>query len=178
MPCSNPPHAELQPPEVGLVLRPMRVSDVDQVLQIESSSFASPWKSGHFLHELRENRWAVSLVVERHGRLVGYACLWSIRDELKINNIAILKAERGRGIGRWLLLHALGDAIARGCRSATLEVRPSNAAAVSLYRSHGFVETGRKKGYYAAEGEDALVMTLELDPQVWKTIASPGGAGV
>jgi ribosomal-protein-alanine N-acetyltransferase len=156
----------------------MRVPDVDQVLHIESTSFASPWKSEHFLHELRDNRWAVNLVVERRGQLVGYACLWSIHDELKINNIAVLQSERGRGIGRWLLLCVLGDAIARGCRSATLEVRPSNTAAVALYRSHGFVETGRRKGYYAAEGEDALVMSLELDPQVWKTIASTGGAGV
>ena len=178
MPCSSPPHAELRPPQDGLVLRAMRVSDVEQVLQIESASFASPWKSEHFLHEIRQNSWAVNVVVERHGRVVGYACLWCIHDELKIHNIAILDAERGRGIGRWLLLCVLGDAIARDCRSATLEVRPSNAAALALYRSHGFVETGRRKGYYAAEGEDAIVMSLELDRQVWKKIASVGGAGV
>jgi ribosomal-protein-alanine N-acetyltransferase len=178
MPCSSPPHAELRPPEDGLVLREMRVSDMDQVLQIESTSFASPWKSEHFLHELRQNRWAVNLVVERCGVLVGYACVRCFHDELKINNIAIVDAERGRGIGRWLLLWVLGDAIARGCRSAALEVRPSNAAALALYRSRGFVEIGRRKGYYASEGEDAIVMSLELDPQAWKTIASAGGAGV
>ena len=65
-----------------------------------------------------------------------------------------------------------------GCSSATLEVRPSNTAAVALYSSHGFVEIGRRKGYYAAEGEDAIVMHLEIDRQTWKTIASAGGAGV
>lgn len=178
MPCSSRLHADLQPPLDGLVLRTMRESDVDQVLQIESASFASPWKAEHFLHEIRENRWAVNLVVERHGTIVGYACLWSIHDELKINNIAVLVAERRHGVGRWLLLCVLGDAIARGCRSATLEVRPSNEAAVALYRSHGFVEIGRRNGYYATEGEDAIVMHLELDRQAWKTIASAGGAGV
>ena len=149
MPCSSPPHADLQPPEEGLVLRPMRVSDVDQILQIEKSSFATPWQSQHFLHEIRENRWAVNLDVERR-----------------------------RGVGRWLLLCVLGDAIARGCRSATLEVRPSNEAALALYRVHGFVEIGRRKGYYAAEGEDAIVMQLDLDRRSWKTIASAGGPGV
>ena len=178
MPCSSPPHADLQPPEEGLVLRPMRVSDVDQILKIEKSSFATPWQSQHFLHEIRENRWAVNLVVERHGLVVGYACLWCIQDELKINNIAVLDAERRRGVGRWLLLCVLGDAIARGCRSATLEVRPSNEAALALYRVHGFVEIGRRKGYYAAEGEDAIVMQLDLDHRSWKTIASAGGPGV
>ena len=163
MPCSNPPHAELPPPEEGVVLRLMKLSDVHQVLQIETASFASPWKREHFLHELRENRWAVNWVVETRSRVVGYACLWCIHHELKINNIAILGAKRGRGLGRWLLLSVLGDAIARGCRTATLEVRPSNEAALALYRTHGFVEIGRRQGYYATEGEDAIVMSLELD---------------
>lgn len=178
MPYSSPPHADLRPPEDGLVLREMRVSDVDQVLEIERASFVSPWKSEHFLHELRENRWAVNLVVEQYGHVVGYACLWCIHDELKINNIAVLDDRRRCGVGRWLLLCLLGEAIARGCSSATLEVRPSNTAAVALYRSHGFVEIGRRKGYYAAEREDAIVMHLEIDRQTWKTIASEGGAGV
>ena len=178
MPCSSPPHADLRPPEDGLVLRAMRESDVGQVLEIEAASFASPWKSEHFLHELRENRWSVNHVVERRGLVVGYACVWCIHDELKINNIAVRDDLRGRGVGRWLLLCVLGDAIARGCRSATLEVRPSNAAALVLYRSRGFVEIGRRKGYYAAEGEDAIVMHRDLDRQAWKTIASAGGAGV
>jgi ribosomal-protein-alanine N-acetyltransferase len=178
MPCSNLPEAELRPPEEGLELRPMRLADVEQVLQIETASFASPWKSEHFRHELGENRWAVNLVVEERGRVVGYACLWCIHDELKINNIAILGDRRRRGLGRWLLLSVLSDAIDRGCRSATLEVRPSNAAALALYRAHGFAETGRRRGYYATEREDAIVMSLELDRRVWKTIASGGDAGV
>ena len=178
MPCSNPPHAELPPPEQGVVLRLMKLSDVHQVLQIETASFASPWKREHFLHELRENRWAVNWVVETRSRVVGYACVWCIHDGLKINNIAILGAKRGRGLGRWLLLSVLGDAIARGCRTATLEVRPSNEAALALYRTHGFVEIGRRQGYYATEGEDAIVMSRELDWQAWNTIASGGGTGV
>ena len=146
-----------------MVLRPMRLSDVDQVLRIETDSFGSPWKSEHFLHELRENHWAVNWVVETQGRVSGYACLWCIHDELKINNFAIVGTERGHGLGRWLLHALLDDAIARGCRSATLEVRPSNEAALALYRACGFVEIGRRKGYYVTEGEDAIVMSLELD---------------
>jgi ribosomal-protein-alanine N-acetyltransferase len=163
MPCSNPPHAEPPLFQDGGVLRPMRISDLDQVLKIEAASFASPWKSEHFLHELRENPWAVNWVVELGGRVVGYACLWCIQDELKINNIAILEAERGRGLGRRLLLALLGDAVVRGCRTATLEVRPSNEAALTLYRARGFVEIGRRKGYYVNEGEDAIVMFLDLE---------------
>lgn len=58
-----------------------------------------------------------------------------------------------------------------------LEVRPTNAAGIALYRSRGFIEVGRRPAYYSAETrshgqhpassaaterEDALVMRLEL----------------
>jgi ribosomal-protein-alanine N-acetyltransferase len=61
---------------------------------------------------------------------------------------------------------------------ATLEVRPSNAGARNLYRSHGFVEVGRRPNYYSAEGEDAIVMSIDLDPRRWTEIASGGATGV
>ena len=40
----------------------------------------------------------------------------------------------------------------------TLEVRPSNAAAIALYTSFGFRDTGRRPGYYQDNGEDAIIM--------------------
>jgi ribosomal-protein-alanine N-acetyltransferase len=39
-----------------------------------------------------------------------------------------------------------------------LEVRPSNQAAVALYRSLGFKILYQRPGYYEPDGEDALVM--------------------
>jgi ribosomal-protein-alanine N-acetyltransferase len=45
-----------------------------------------------------------------------------------------------------------------GARSAHLEVRPSNEAALRLYRSAGFEEVLRRPGYYREPAEDALVM--------------------
>jgi ribosomal-protein-alanine N-acetyltransferase len=156
----------------------MRVTDVEQVVKIERASFASPWKPEHFLHEILENEWALNRVVEAGGEVVAYACVWCLQDELKINNIAVDRGARRQGVGRWLLVSLLAEAISRGCRSATLEVRPSNEAALALYRDFGFVELGRRKGYYAAEGEDAIVMALHLDRRAWKTIASAGRGGV
>jgi len=41
-------------------------------------------------------------------------------------------------------------------------VRASNAPALALYRAAGFVELDRRRGYYAANGEDAVVMQREL----------------
>jgi len=154
-PAPNRPGPELR-------LRPMRESDLPDVMAIERRAFPSPWKPEHFLHELRANRWAVNRVVEREGKLVAYACLWYAEDELRINNIAVRPGLQGGGIGSWFLGRILDDAREHGCRVAHLEVRPSNEVALRLYRHYGFVEVGRRKNYYAIEGEDAILMSRSL----------------
>ena len=45
---------------------------------------------------------------------------------------------------------------------ATLEVRPSNLSAASLYRRLGFQVVGRRKAYYQDTGEDAILMYKDL----------------
>jgi ribosomal-protein-alanine N-acetyltransferase len=141
----------------------MRASDLPFVLSIERDSFPSPWRREHFLHELERNPFAWSRVVEIDGRIVAYACLWTVDQELAINNLAVHPRERRRGVGCWFLERLLAEAVARGCTQATLEVRPSNAAARRLYARYGFRETARRSNYYAVEGEDAIVMTADLE---------------
>ena len=51
--------------------------------------------------------------------------------------------------------------MARLVEVVTLEVRPSNAIATNLYRKYGFRERGVRKGYYADNREDALIMTTD-----------------
>ena len=142
----------------------MRDGDVQQVLAIERDSFpaTSAWKRAHFLHEMHKNPWAFNRVMRRGPRLLGYACLWCLDDELRINNFAIRGDARGEGLARALLASILREARGLGCTRATLEVRPSNRAALALYRGAGFVEVGRRKNYYALEGEDAILMDRSL----------------
>ncbi|HZK39308.1 MAG TPA: ribosomal-protein-alanine N-acetyltransferase, partial [Clostridia bacterium] len=47
----------------------------------------------------------------------------------------------------------------RGCTLITLEVRVSNAAAVSLYEKNNFLTLGRRKMFYRHPDEDAFIMT-------------------
>lgn len=136
----------------------MAERDLDQVLAIEEQSFHTPWRREHFLFEIRDNRWAVNSVVRLGSDVLAYACVWELDDELKINNIAVRATARRCGLGRWLLTHLLAGARSRGCTVARLEVRPSNLAALALYRAHGFREYGRRRGYYQQEGEDAVLM--------------------
>lgn len=144
----------------------MREPDLDQVLAIERTSFRSPWTRQSFLFDMNENPFARSIVArETNGKVAGYGCSWHVHEELRINNIAVREDARGRGIGRSLLQHMLNEGRKAGCRVAFLEVRPSNMAARALYESEGFVQIGRRKGYYRVEREDALVLALELGPE-------------
>jgi len=137
-------------------------ADLDQVVEIEKASFKSPWKRAHFHYEIHDNRWARNPVVRRGDEVLGYASSWMIREELKINNIVVRRDQRRRGLGEWLLRFVLREARDQGCRVARLEVRPSNTAALALYRRHGFSEIGRRKEYYRQDGEDAVVMEAIL----------------
>jgi ribosomal-protein-alanine N-acetyltransferase len=102
------------------------------------------------------------------GPVAGFACVWVIDQELKINNIAVHPHWRGRGLGARLVDFVLTFAREQGCTEATLEVRPSNGPALRLYGRAGFRIVGRRRGYYSDTHEDALVMSRPLEP---------GGAG-
>lgn len=145
-----------------LKLRPMREGDLGQVLRMERLSFRSPWSRSIFLHELRINPIAASWVLEREGRLLGYASAWIRGEELKINNLVVDPDHRRSGLADWMLPKVLEEGLIRGCSRAILEVRPSNLAARRLYEKHGFTVTGRVTNYYREEGEDALVMAAPL----------------
>ncbi|MEG4251131.1 ribosomal protein S18-alanine N-acetyltransferase [Microcoleus sp. Pol10D4] len=90
--------------------------------------------------------------------LIGLGCLWAILEEAHITILAIHPRFQGQGLGQALLWDLLNKAHYRQLERATLEVRESNLAAVSLYKKFGFKEAGRRKRYYEDTGEDALVM--------------------
>jgi len=143
-----------------LVIAGMTLADVPAVMEIENRSFPTPWSASSFRHELTENPYA-SLFVVRNADppgVIGFASVWVVDEELKINNIAIHPKWRSRGIGTRLVRFLLEFAARQGCREATLEVRPSNEAALRLYRRTGFVAVGRRKNYYTDSHEDAVVM--------------------
>ncbi len=146
-----------------LVLRRLRPEDVEQVVEIEREAFTTPWQADTFASLL--DREGVELVVlaEPDGTVVGYAVLWCILDQGELANIAIVPAGRSEGLGGRLLEHVMKLARGRGVDRVYLEVRASNRAAAALYARSGFVEVGRRKGYYDRPKEDALVMLARLD---------------
>ena len=85
--------------------------------------------------------------IETHGIETG---------EREILSLVVDPANRRQGIGR-----ALVEAELASCSKGTtwfLEVRESNAAAISLYAAVGFTASGRRPGYYHDPAEAAIVM--------------------
>ena len=90
--------------------------------------------------------------------ILGLGCYWSILEEAHITILAIHPDWRNQGLGQLLLYALLKDATRRKLEWATLEVKPSNQAALSLYHKFGFMEAGRRRHYYQDTGEDALIL--------------------
>ncbi len=135
----------------------MTERDLEQVLAIENDAFPRPWTRDHFLDELRSPHSFPLVALGRDGVVLGYICPMQILDEGHILDVAVRKDFCGKGIGRLLVETSLRMCREKGSDFVSLEVRPSNVAAISLYRRLGFSEVGRRKGYYE-NGEDALLM--------------------
>ena len=144
-------------------IRRMTMADVDGVAAVEAATFPTPWSRDAFVSEMK-NVAARYLVAEKDGRVIGYAGAWIILDESHITNIAVLKEERGQGIGRALTGGLMQYLSNLGAAYATLEVRKSNEVAQNLYVSLGFIKLGVRKRYYEDNGEDALIMVCDHMP--------------
>jgi len=149
-------------------VRPMRRRDLDAVAAIERSIYPFPWTRGNFADSLLagHDAWVFEIEVEDAPELIGYAVVMWLPDEAHLLNLSVAGPMQGRGYGREMLHWLLRDASARGARGMLLEVRPSNAPALALYRSTGFESIGVRRGYYPAENgrEDAQVLFKRIGP--------------
>ena len=149
----------------------MTLDDVDAVLDIEQAVQAYPWTRGNFIDALGhgyicrvDSEELVAGHPEQGGEIRGYAVLMPVLDDAELLNIGVAAAWQRKGLGRAMLLEMLGVACARNILRVFLEVRSSNAAALALYCSTGFIRIGVRRDYYqnASGREDAITMACEL----------------
>jgi [ribosomal protein S18]-alanine N-acetyltransferase len=142
-------------------VRPATPADAPAIQAIEGLSASTLRLLDHDL-ALADRRCLVA-TADPDGRVVaGYAAAILQDTDAHVIDIAVAPAARRQGIGRQLL-EALVDAVlAAGARAVTLEVRASNLGSQALYRQAGFVDEGRRPGYYP-DGEDALIWWLRPD---------------
>jgi ribosomal-protein-alanine N-acetyltransferase len=152
-------NSEKSDPEIsGLIIRPMRIEDVDEVALMERLIFPSPWPRQAFVDEVKEGPGSFSLVGRFGKLLAGYLVAWFVLDEAHLGNLAVNPELRRRQIAGELMKRLIGEADTRMVTRVTLEVRVSNVAAIRLYRSFGFRAISMRRAYYIDNREDAFVM--------------------
>lgn len=138
----------------------MQRQDVPQIAALERACFSDPWSEQSVASEL-DNPLSLWLVCRDGEHVLGYVGSQTVLGESDMMNIAVAPDARRRGIAQ-LLIGALTQQLReRGSHSLLLEVRPSNAAAVSLYRKLGFAQVGRRPNYYCHPKEDGLILRKE-----------------
>ena len=134
---------------------PMTADHLDEVAELERICFSTPWSRNMLAEELDNYLSAFLVALDDNDKVAGYAGLQAVLDEGYITNVAVDPACRRQGVANQLL--QVFGSFARGNHLAflTLEVRPSNAAAIALYEGFGFAEAGRRRNYYDLPKEDA-----------------------
>ncbi len=145
-----------------ILVRDAVSEDSAAIAELEIATFPMPWSEESILHDIENNRLARVIVAECDGIFAGYADVWNIVGEAQLNNIAVCENMRGRHVGLEIMNDMIERLRAENVTELSLEVRPSNTKAISLYCKLGFEEIGRREGYYIDNGEDALILRKEL----------------
>lgn len=156
------------PIELAPIFAPMSSFDLPAVMEMELSSFPSPWSIETYRRELtvrNSSYWVVRPTIKSEGApeippVLAYGGMWLLGDDAHITTIATHPEWRQRRIGEWLLLNMADVARSHGISALTLEVRIRNYPALALYEKLGFVAVGLRRGYYQDTGEDARLLTL------------------
>ena len=151
--------AALQP---NALIRAMTPADLPGVGAVERATYQFPWSAGIFRDCLLAGYPSLVMVIE--DMVIGYGIMSIAAGEAHILNICVHGKYHRRGLGRRMLRALLRRATDAEVARVYLEVRPSNAAGISLYQSEGFEEIGIRPKYYQADQgrEDAVILALRL----------------
>ncbi len=171
----------MNPVEPQVQIRRMTAADADRVMEIAASLSAAPvWPRYAYVDALdsaaavpRLALVAVAPSAPNQGSsrpnpapspaiVQGFAVSSLLPPRAELETIAVAAPIRRRGVGRLLLAALVAELKATGVRELLLEVRASNQPAIGFYLAAGFVQTGRRAGYYAHPEEDALLMSARL----------------
>jgi ribosomal-protein-alanine N-acetyltransferase len=143
---------------MGLSTRFAETAEARALADIHATAFDHPWGEAEFADLLARPE-VFALIVEG-----GFILMRAAAGESEVMTLAVAPSCRRQGAGRALLEAAMVQAEARAADAVFLEVAADNDPAIALYRSAGFEQVGRRKGYYAHPdgAKDALVLRRDL----------------
>jgi [ribosomal protein S18]-alanine N-acetyltransferase len=146
----------------ALTVRRLEPRDLEAVITLEDVAlpWATSWTPDSYLPAPESGM--AAWVAERAGSIAGFALARYVGGEMELLNLAVAETARRMGVGRALVRATLDEGAARGARQAFLEVRDSNTGARAFYETLGFTQVGRRKAYYQAPVEDALILSIPL----------------
>jgi len=154
---------------VDIQITEMKDDDLDEIMVIEKVSFPTPWSKNMFRKELQlqiSRNFVARAVGDEKKNIVGYINFWIFADEVHLNNIAIRKDYRGKGVASMMIREMIKRSWDEGALWGSLEVRTTNYAALKLYERYGYVIKGKRPHYYDDSKEDALIMWCDLENAV------------
>lgn len=135
----------------------MTKEHTETLADLEKLCFSEPW-SKKSLDDMVDHPTAYFVTAMHEENILGYGGMHCSIDEFYIDNIAVFRRHRNKGVGSAIINHLTEEAKRRGGKFISLEVRVSNKA-VGLYQQLGFLEEGRRKNFYTNPREDALILT-------------------
>jgi [ribosomal protein S18]-alanine N-acetyltransferase len=146
---------------LNLEIQSLTHQHLNALLELDQACFGGLWTLDAYKRELDSpNTVLLGSTSPKDNELSGMGCFWSILDEAHITILAVHPQYQGQGLGQALLFSLLKAAYEHGSERATLEVRPSNVCAITLYQKFGFKTAGRRRRYYKDNDEDALILWL------------------
>lgn len=162
-------------PVAPVYLRPMTKGDLDRVLEIAADVPTAPnWPRSIWSETINPCASLPRIVLvavpnpiipsieHTMPTVLGFAVASLFPPHAELETIAVAQAQQRKGVGRRLLSGLIEQLSHAGIGELLLEVRASNQAAISLYRSFGFRETGIRAGYYRDPKDDAIQMQLHI----------------
>ncbi len=137
--------------------RKMTLAEVSQVFALEVITFSEPWSEADLRKAAEDSLYYYAVAMDGE-KLCGYAGMIFGGEEGQITNVAVAEYARRQGIGMGLMEHLEEQAKARDCSGLVLEVRESNARAISLYEKCGFSNLGLRPRFYRNPEEGAYIM--------------------
>lgn len=145
--------------------------DISRVIDINGKTLPEHY-SDYFYHEILSEFPETFLVGELGGEVVGYIMCrveygfshlrrLGLARKGHVVSVAVVEQHRGKGLGTLLLQTAHAEMAKRSATECYLEVRVSNAMAVSLYKRLGYKVCGKLDSYYR-DGESAFLMATPL----------------
>ncbi len=166
----------MKPLEINIRIANFRYSEI--LKYIENQCFPVDWRKTDFLKELRKKNAIYFIAYEKidveqnileykkailkNKFIIGYVGIWFYEDFSEIVSIAVLKSFRRLGVGHLLISKLINYAYFEKMETINLEVEKKNIEARNLYRQFGFEPNGHRKKYYLHNGDDAILMSLNI----------------